>query len=657
MCFKIHALLYSYWMNNLKRRRFLQVLGLSSARAAFAKLFRTSSFLPFIPLRAKAESTPHTSFVLVGDFGAGYFLDGKKIPSQNPNSQAVADGIKKFAPIEGKAYIVSLGDQIYEPYDGSPSPEYPFNEETWPVSGMEAYDQTIGELYAPYILFPKGSKSAYAGKGSEKQRFLAILGDHDWWHQPRSKITDQFFYPINTATYPAQITPQPLYHLNDPDGQPIGYTEYFSNQGDGSGSGSCCYWDQLRGEVHWFALSSDPNEVLLGTLSNAYYSSTLPGGLLPDGLTPGEQNLRYSIQGKWFSKTARESHSPWKFVITHNPPYTSSSSENGMGGHPSATWMQWDYASLGIDAVFSGHVHNYERHYKDGVLYIVNGAGGNFKALAGFIAPPLSISRKRVGQVYGFLTAVEDRGKITFSYYTVQPQNSLPYAAQQYEAADSFTLLNNGTIKTLSEMEGPDSIVVTSGGGTLELNGFDLALNNKLQGVGKLTKKGDGALMMNGTNPDFSGILDLRRGSVRISAANALSENVLISARGGELIVEGVRQIFKTPLEIRGSLMIRLQGGGTLEFSESTSNSWSKNARLTIAGEVALRGIRFGRDACGLSSWQLSRIRLESDPALRFGSLDENGFLVESLGREAFLHRIQEAPALVPGIDPQGSSL
>jgi autotransporter-associated beta strand protein len=526
---------------NITRRRFTRIIGLSSAGTVIRGLFGAGTVFPFGRLLAGvASKSGDADFCLVGDFGAGYFLGDEKITSQNPNALAVAEGIRKFAPLEGNVYVVSLGDQIYEPYDGSPSPDYPFNVETWPVAGVEAYDQTIGELYAPYILFPKGSKSAYAPKGSPSQRFLAILGDHDWWHQPRTKLLNQASYPLNTASYPAQIaSDQPLYQLYGPKGEPVGYTEYFSNQGQGSSSGSCCYWDQVKGQVHWFALSSDPNEVLLGTLANGYYSSSLPGGLLPDGLSPAEQNLRHSVQGKWFRKTASASSAPWKFVITHYPPFTSSSSENGLGGHPSATYMQWDYAAHGVDAVFSGHVHNYERLYKDGVLYVVNGAGGTFKALAGYVDPPLSISQQRVTGAYGFMTAKEGKGKITFTYFSVPPQSALPYKEQPRTVADCFTLLNNGTIKTAAEMDHPSSIVITRGGGTLDLNGFDCTASKKLQGIGRLIKKGSGTLSLTGPNPDFSGILELCRGSIRLTAEGSLSNMVAVVGRGGELAVEG----------------------------------------------------------------------------------------------------------------------
>lgn len=628
---------------NITRRGFTRIIALSSTGAAIRRMLGAGSIFPFSRLFAgTGAKSGDADFCLIGDFGAGYFLGEEKIASQNPNAMAVAKGIRKFAPLEGNAYVVSLGDQIYEPYNGTPSKDYPFNVETWPVSGVEAYDQTIGELYSPYILFPKGSKSAFAAKGSSKQRFFAILGDHDWWHQPRIKILNQPVYPLNTASYPAQIAPnQPLYQLYGSKGEPIGYTEYFSNQGQGSSSGSCCYWDQIKGQVHWFALSSDPNEVLLGTLANGYYSSSLPGGLLPDGLSPAEQNLRNSVQGKWFRETASASSAHWKFVITHYPPFTSSSSEHGLGGHPSATYMQWDYAAHGVDAVFSGHVHNYERLYKDGVLYVVNGAGGTFKALAGYVEPPLLISQKRVTGAYGFMTAKEGTGKMTFTYYSVPPQTTLPYKEQTLTVADCFTLLNNGTIKTAAEIDHPSSIIITRGGGTLDLNGFDITASRKLQGVGRLIKKGSGTLFLAGANPDFSGTLQLRGGSLKLMAEGALSSTVALEGRGGELTVEGGHHSFTTPLELRGSMTIRLSRGASLNFADSSATVWSLGSRLWISSDTDPGCIRFGNDSKGLTRQQLSKIRLKSDPLVRFKELDADGRLILHLKKKTRLHQAE----------------
>jgi Icc-related predicted phosphoesterase len=73
------------------------------------------------------------------------------------------------------------------------------------------------------------------------------------------------------------------------------------------------------------------------------------------------------------------------FFMFHHPPYTSSSDEKKLGGGHSARAGEQHLAKLLEDRqahasarfiVFSGHVHNYERHEHGGVTYFVSGGGG-----------------------------------------------------------------------------------------------------------------------------------------------------------------------------------------------------------------------------------------------------------------------------------------
>jgi predicted phosphodiesterase len=80
-------------------------------------------------------------------------------------------------------------------------------------------------------------------------------------------------------------------------------------------------------------------------------------------------------QEMWLRRVVSASTTDYKIVIVHYPPF---SSGNRHGSTPD---YQWDFASMGIDLVLSGHDHIYERIEVGGVIYIVNGAGG--KALYG----------------------------------------------------------------------------------------------------------------------------------------------------------------------------------------------------------------------------------------------------------------------------------
>src|SRR5215469_2975439 len=92
-------------------------------------------------------------------------------------------------------------------------------------------------------------------------------------------------------------------------------------------------------------------------------------------------------QGQWL--TAKLDDVPpeveFIFVVMHHPPYTSSSDDKKYGGGHSARAQEQALAKMlesrqknmrARIVVFSGHVHNYERHEHGGVTYFVTGGGG-----------------------------------------------------------------------------------------------------------------------------------------------------------------------------------------------------------------------------------------------------------------------------------------
>ena len=92
-------------------------------------------------------------------------------------------------------------------------------------------------------------------------------------------------------------------------------------------------------------------------------------------------------QGKWLTQAldTLPGDVDFVFIVLHHPPYTSSSDEKKFGGghssrSPSKRWRRlWKRGSKTLRArivVFSGHVHNYERHEHGGVTYFVLGGAG-----------------------------------------------------------------------------------------------------------------------------------------------------------------------------------------------------------------------------------------------------------------------------------------
>lgn len=92
-------------------------------------------------------------------------------------------------------------------------------------------------------------------------------------------------------------------------------------------------------------------------------------------------------QGQWLTKELDHLSSDVDFVllVLHHPPYTSSSDDKKFGGGHSARSQELELAKM-LEArqqklrarivVFSGHVHNYERHEHGGVTYFVTGGAG-----------------------------------------------------------------------------------------------------------------------------------------------------------------------------------------------------------------------------------------------------------------------------------------
>jgi len=92
-------------------------------------------------------------------------------------------------------------------------------------------------------------------------------------------------------------------------------------------------------------------------------------------------------QGKWLTQAldTLPGDVDFVFIVLHHPPYTSSSDEKKFGGGHSSRSTEQAMAQ-GLEArqknlrarivVFSGHVHNYERHEHGGVTYFVLGGAG-----------------------------------------------------------------------------------------------------------------------------------------------------------------------------------------------------------------------------------------------------------------------------------------
>jgi hypothetical protein len=171
-------------------------------------------------------------------------------------------------------------------------------DNNYPDGSADTIDFNVGLFYHDFL-------SPYLGQygcGGARNRFFPSLGNHDW-------------YTPGAAPYLA----------------------YFTLPGNER------YYDVAWGDVHVFALDTDPGE--------------------PDGLAPD------SAQGQWLRAGLAAATEPWRIVYMHRPPFSS-------GPHGSSLDMQWPFKAWGANLVLAGHDHDYERVVVDGLTYVVDGLGG-----------------------------------------------------------------------------------------------------------------------------------------------------------------------------------------------------------------------------------------------------------------------------------------
>ncbi len=99
-----------------------------------------------------------------------------------------------------------------------------------------------------------------------------------------------------------------------------------------------------------------------------------------------------SGQRAWLERELSASKARWKFAVHHHPPYNSDEDDYGNAWRGASTYGDTDvrtlvplYEKFGVDIVFNGHIHDYERTFpiladrtveKGGVVYVTAGGGG-----------------------------------------------------------------------------------------------------------------------------------------------------------------------------------------------------------------------------------------------------------------------------------------
>jgi tartrate-resistant acid phosphatase type 5 len=140
-----------------------------------------------------------------------------------------------------------------------------------------------------------------------------------------------------------------------------------------------------------------------------YYKFTW-GPLAIFSINTVENNL--DEQRIWLENELLLSDKPFNIVFLHHPPYSS-------GPHGDSEFIQWDFE--GVDVVFAGHDHVYERIRKLDTatpVYIVNGLGG--RALNECINPhdPSLFSSYCYGSDYGAVKGIITSNSLQIDFYS-----------------------------------------------------------------------------------------------------------------------------------------------------------------------------------------------------------------------------------------------
>lgn len=193
--------------------------------------------------------------------------------------------------------------------------------------------------------FPNDARAAARLLQQEAPDFAIALGDLVYPAGREGLLTDRFFHPLEGYS-----SGHVLWHVfgnhdvKADGGRPLDLASEAPGNGPaGIAPGRTYSFDY--GNAHFVSIDSN-----------------LPGVTLRDRVAP------------WLERDLRRTRRAWKIVVMHHPPFSS-------GKHGNSRKLQNTLvptlSRCGVDLVFTGHDHDYERFKPiGGVTYIVSGDGG-----------------------------------------------------------------------------------------------------------------------------------------------------------------------------------------------------------------------------------------------------------------------------------------
>ena len=143
-------------------------------------------------------------------------------------------------------------------------------------------------------------------------------------------------------------------------------------------------WTRPYGWVHAahlpvFAALGDDDVDLDGTGATSMHALGMPDRWYERQLGPVDvfvldaTEANDPTQKTWFTNAVASSHTPWKVVLVHFPPYVCSP---GDFDSPVLDWVPL-FEQSGVNLVLSGNHHSYQRFApQDGTTFVITGNGG-----------------------------------------------------------------------------------------------------------------------------------------------------------------------------------------------------------------------------------------------------------------------------------------
>jgi predicted phosphodiesterase len=156
------------------------------------------------------------------------------------------------------------------------------------------------------------------------------------------------------------------------------------------------YYSFNWGSAHFTALNSDfANSSSIASVREAYWA----------------EQMRWLENDLTKNQTAE-----FRFVIAHHPPITAVGRRQGDDNNERMKALIPILEKYNVTAIFNGHDHNYQHHFKDGVHYVVTGGGG---APLYEVDKPVPGITLKVESVENFVQVKVEAGRVHVTAVTV----------------------------------------------------------------------------------------------------------------------------------------------------------------------------------------------------------------------------------------------